>query len=81
MKNTIKNSKETSEIDRQILRFEPGTSRIAGRKKTIYAHIVGRYKSVRIIVFAYTAAVLYESSNQMLLIMAAQQKKMQNMEE
>ena len=72
---------ETSEIERQIFLFEPGTSRIAGRKKTIYVHISGRYNRVLMIVFAYTAATPKSSLNQTLLIMAELQKKMQNIDE
>lgn len=81
IENTIKNSIETNEIECQILLFEPGTSRIAGRKKTIYAHIAGRYNRVLIIVFVYTAATPKPSLNQILLIMAELQKKMQNSDE
>ena len=36
IENTLKNCTETSEIECQIFLFEPETSRIAGRKKTIY---------------------------------------------
>lgn len=72
---------ETSEMERQILLFEPGTSRIAGRKKTIYAHIAGRYNRVLMIIFAYTAAALNSSLNQTLLIMAELQKITQNIDE
>ena len=72
---------DTSEIERHIFLSEPGTSRIAGRKKTIYAHIAGRYNRVLMIVFTYMAATPYSSLNQMLLIIAELQKKMQNIDE
>lgn len=75
---TIKNRKETREMACQIFLFVPGTSRIAGRRRATYTHIAGRYKSVLMIVFAYTAAALNLSANQMLLSIAALQKKMQN---
>lgn len=80
MENTIKNSMETNEIEYQIFLFAPGTSRIAGRKKAIYTPITGRYSRDLRIVFAYTAATLNASRNQMLLIVAGLQKKMQNIE-
>lgn len=63
----------------QIFLFEPGTSRIAGRKKARYAHIAGKYNRVLIIVFVYTAATPNSSLNQTLLIIAELQKIMQNM--
>lgn len=72
---------ETREIECQIFLFEPGTSLIAGSKKEIYAHIAGRYNRARITVFAYTAAALYSSENQILLIIAEVQKKMQKIDE
>lgn len=81
IENTLKNCTETSEIECQIFLFKPETSRIAGRKKTIYDHITGRYSRVLMIVFTYTAAIPKSSLNQTLLIIAEMQKKMQNIDE
>ena len=75
----IKNRRETSEMEYHIFLFEPGTSRIDGRKKRIYAHMAGRYNRVLMIDFAHTAAMLSSSWNQTLLIMAALQKIIQKM--
>ena len=66
-------------MEYHIFLFEPGTSRIDGRKKRIYAHIAGRNNRVLMIVFVYTAATPSSSWNQTLLIMAALQKIMQKM--
>ena len=77
MENIIRNTTEISVMECHIFLFEPDTSRIAGRRKVIYAHIAGRYSAILIAAFVYMAAASYLCANHTLLIMAEAQKIIQ----